>query len=193
MPGPLNIAVVIGSTRPGRRGAGVARWFVESATRPDGPALDLVDLAEHALPAVLGDTASGDAERIADLTARLGRADGFVIVTPEYNHSFPASLKQAIDWHKAEWVAKPVALVSYGGRAGGQRAAEQLRLVFAELHAMTVRNSLSLHAPWWEEGDEEETLSDPTAGDAAAALMAQLEWWATTLRDAKEARPYGFG
>ena len=71
-----------------------------------------------------------------------------MIVTPEYNHSFPASLKNTIDWFDSEWHAKPVGFVSYGGMAGGQRAVEHLRQVFAELHAVTVRDTLSFHMAW---------------------------------------------
>ena len=80
------------------------------------------------------------------LQQRLGQADAFVIVTPEYNHGYPAPLKALIDSSGAEWHAKPVAFVSYGGVSGGLRAVEQLRLVFAELHAVTIRDSVSFPA-----------------------------------------------
>jgi hypothetical protein len=72
-------------------------------------------------------------------------ADAFVVVTPEYNHSYPASLKHAIDMAHGEWNTKPVAFVSYGGISGGLRAVEALRLVFAELHATTIRDTVSFH------------------------------------------------
>ena len=80
---------------------------------------------------------------MAELTARLDAADAFVLVTPEYNHSYPASLKAAIDWHFTQWTAKPVAFVSYGGAAGGRHAVLHLENVLTELHAVTIRDGLA--------------------------------------------------
>lgn len=123
---PLRIAVIVGGTRDGRFGPTVATWFVTQAeSRPD-LVIDTIDLADADLPAALPARAH---PAIDAFTARLDDAGAFVVVTPEYNHSFPASLKQAIDVAQAEWNAKPVALVSYGGISGGLRAAEHLRLV----------------------------------------------------------------
>ena len=82
------------------------------------------------------------------LRIRLAEADGFVVVTPEYNRSYPASLKKAIDQYNVEWRAKPVAFVSYGGISGGLRAVEHLRNVFAELHAVTVRTAVCVSELW---------------------------------------------
>lgn len=79
---------------------------------------------------------------------RIAAADAVLIVTPEYNHSFPGPLKTSIDSLRDEWKAKPVGFVSYGGIGGGLRAVEALRLVFAELHAVTVRDTVSFHNPW---------------------------------------------
>ncbi len=81
-----------------------------------------------------------DGEGVAAFRERIDRADAFVVVTPEYNHAYPAVLKFMIDCAYAEWQAKPVAFVSYGGISGGLRAVEQLRLVFAELHADAARH-----------------------------------------------------
>ena len=108
-------------------------------------------------------------------------------MTPEYNHSYPASLKQAIDVLNAPWRRKPVAFVSYGGMSGGLRAVEHLRGVFAELHATTIRETVSLHRHpllFDEAGD----LIDP-AGPAAAAkvMLDDLVWWAAALRTARDA------
>ncbi|MDQ0700922.1 NADPH-dependent FMN reductase [Streptomyces sp. W4I9-2] len=79
---------------------------------------------------------------MTDLAPWLDRADAFVIVTPEYNHTFPASLKNAIDWYVDAWKAKPVAFFSYGGMAGGLRAVADLRGIFPGLHSVTVRDSV---------------------------------------------------
>lgn len=191
---PLRIAVIIGSVREGRHGRAVADWFLTTATGDEGLELDVIDLADVQLPLVMpgwGGTASPEAEAaLAGVSPRLAAADAFVVVTPEYNHSFPAALKNLIDWHHAQWQAKPVGFVSYGGLGGGLRAVEQLRLVFAELHAMTVRDSVSLHGPWsglTEDGTPRDTA---VSEGAAKGMLGQLTWWGRALRAARADRPY---
>ncbi|MFF3345345.1 NADPH-dependent FMN reductase [Streptomyces sp. NPDC002779] len=186
---PLNVAVVIGSNRHGRFGPVVADWILDHVQRREDLTPEVVDVAEIALPTSFARTPEA-ADALADVTPKLARADAFVILTPEYNHSFPAGLKNLIDWHYAEWRAKPVALVSYGGLAGGLRAAEHLRQVFAELHAVTVRDTVSFHNAG-ASFDDAGRLKDPAGPDAAAKTMLdQLVWWGTALREAKERRPY---
>ncbi len=185
---PLRLAVVVGSTREGRFAPVVTNWFASQAEQRDDMTVDVVDLAEARLPVVL---TREPAPEVAALAPRLDAADAFVVVTPEYNHAYPASLKNAIDWHYTQWQAKPVGFVSYGGLAGGLRAVEQLRLVFAELHAVTIRETVSFHNAW-DQFDADGQPKD-TAGPNAAAktMLDQLAWWAQALRDARVARPYG--
>ncbi|GLU48679.1 hypothetical protein Nans01_30300 [Nocardiopsis ansamitocini] len=122
---------------------------------------------------------------------QLDEAEAFVVVTPEYNHSFPSSLKSLLDWQRTPWQAKPVGFVSYGGLAGGLRAVEQLRPIFSELHAVTVRDVVSFHMAW-DLFDENGDLKDPEGSSAAAKiLLDQLAWWGLALREAREKRPYG--
>ena len=110
-------------------------------------------------------------------------------MTPEYNHGYPAPLKALIDSAGVEWHAKPVAFVSYGGVSGGLRAVEQLRLVFAELHAVTIRDSVSPGA--WEQFDETGALRNPErAHRGMKTLVARLHWWAVALRQARSMAPY---
>ncbi|GAA0409600.1 FMN reductase [Acrocarpospora corrugata] len=187
----LNVAVIVGSVRDGRFGPTVANWFVGEAAHRDDVRVDLIDLAEVPLGAS-APSMSPPAEVLAslgELTPRLAAADAFVVVTPEYNHSYPAALKNAIDWHNAQFHAKPVAFVSYGGLSGGLRAVEHLRLVFAELHAVTTRDTVSFHGAWQQfDGDG---LKEPEGpADAAKKLLDQLTWWARVLRDARTAHPY---
>ena len=139
---PLRLTVIIGSTREGRTGERIARWFVERATQRVDIAVTVVDLADYAFPATL----PGRADRVDGRRSppRWKSADAFVVVTPEYNHSFPASLKQAIDYGYDEWQAKPVGFVSYGCRSVGLHAVEQLRTVFTALHATTVRDGVGI-------------------------------------------------
>ncbi|WP_037854274.1 NADPH-dependent FMN reductase [Streptomyces sp. NRRL S-340] len=188
---PLNVTLVLGSNRHGRFGPVVADWLLTRLRERPGLAVQVVDVAESAaLPTTLEPGPEARAA-LAEITPKLASADAFVVLTPEYNHSFPAGLKNLIDWHYTEWQAKPVALASYGGVAGGLRAVEHLRQVFAELHAVTVRDTVSF-ANAGDSFDGEGGLKDPTAPDAAAKVMLdRLEWWGRSLREARERRPYG--
>ncbi|MFF4078450.1 NADPH-dependent FMN reductase [Streptomyces sp. NPDC001777] len=189
---PLKVAVIVASNREGRFAPVVSNWFLaHTADRPDIET-DVVDVADLDLPVALSHRPDPDAQgRLAAVSSRLAAADAFVVVTPEYNHSFPAPLKNLIDWHREEWQAKPVAFVSYGGVSGGLRAVEHLRQVFAELHTVGIRETVSFH----NAGalfDDEGRHRDPAGCDAAAkVLLDQLVWWGHALRDAKAVRPYG--
>ncbi|GGV01027.1 FMN reductase [Streptomyces filipinensis] len=191
---PLRVAVLVGSVREGRQGRAVADWFLGTAAGDEGLHFDVIDLAETPLPLVLpgwgGAPGPEAAAVLRDVSPRLAAADAFVVVTPEYNHSFPASLKNFIDWHHTQWHAKPVGFVSYGGLGGGLRAVEQLRLVFAELHATTVRDSVSLHGPWSGLGEDGTPRDAAVCAGAAKGMLGQLTWWARALRTARAERPY---
>ncbi|MDN3262193.1 NAD(P)H-dependent oxidoreductase [Streptomyces sp. CSDS2] len=192
---PLRVAVIVGSVREGRQGRAVADWFLATAAEA-GPdlAFDVIDLAEVDLPLVLpgwgGTPAPGAAAALREVSPRLAAADAFVVVTPEYNHSFPAVLKNLLDWHLREWQAKPVGFVSYGGLGGGLRAVEQLRLVLAELHAVTVRDSVSLHGPWSGLGEDGVPRDTEVCAGAAKGMLGQLAWWGRALRAARAEHPY---
>jgi NAD(P)H-dependent FMN reductase len=186
---PLKVTLVVGSNRHGRFGPVVADWLLDRLRDRDDLLPEVVDVAETALPMSFART-DDTAAALADVTPKLASADAFVVLTPEYNHSFPAGLKNLIDWHYTEWQAKPVALVSYGGISGGLRAVEHLRQVFAELHAVTVRDTVSFHnaGSSFDEG----TLKDPSGPEAAAkAMLDQLVWWGRGLREARVNHPYG--
>ncbi|WP_329565539.1 NADPH-dependent FMN reductase [Kitasatospora sp. NBC_01266] len=191
---PLRVAVIVGSVREGRAGRAVTDWFLGTAAGHTGLELDVIDLVDVQLPLVMpgwGGTPSPEAvAALADVTPRLAAADAFVIVTPEYNHSFPAALKNLIDWHHGQWHAKPVGFVSYGGLGGGLRAVEQLRLVFAELHAMTVRDSVSLHGPWSGLAENGAPRDTAVCEGAAKGMLGQLNWWGRALRAARATHPY---
>ncbi|MEU0097721.1 NAD(P)H-dependent oxidoreductase [Streptomyces sp. NPDC006267] len=191
-PAALKVAVILGSNRDGRFGPVVADWFLARAASHPDVETELIDVAEAGLPtAITFSPGPEEAARLGTVSARLAAADAFVVLTPEYNHSYPAPLKNLIDWHNPEWQAKPVAFVSYGGISGGLRAVEHLRQVFAELHAVTVRDTVSFHNAGALFDDEGHHL-DPGPADAAAkTLLDQLVWWGTALRDARNLRPYG--
>src|SRR5918992_984413 len=160
------VAVIIGSTREGRVGEAIGRWFVDRATRRDDLSLEVVDLVEFDFPSRYPEDVTTEMRRF---TTAIGRADGYVVVTPEYNRSFPASLKQAIDYAYDEWHAKPVGFVSYGCRSRGHYAVEALRVVFAELHTIAVRDEVAI-----------DVLGTPGDRDdqAVTTMLDQLGWWA---------------
>jgi NAD(P)H-dependent FMN reductase len=189
---PLKVAVVIASNREGRFAPVVSDWFLSHTTGHPDIETDLIDIAELDLPIALSYRPDANAQaQLAAVSPRLAEADAFVVVTPEYNHSYPAPLKNLIDWHHAEWQAKPVAFVSYGGVSGGLRAVEHLRQVFAELHAVGIRETVSFHnagALFDDEGRHKDSAGCDTA---AKTLLDQLVWWGRALRDAKAVRPYG--
>ncbi|GAA5172295.1 NAD(P)H-dependent oxidoreductase [Pseudonocardia eucalypti] len=184
---PIKVAVIIGSTREGRAGATIARWFLTQAQQRADIDLDVIDLVDESLP--VHHPAEVTAATAA-YTRRIDQADAFVVVTPEYNHSYPAALKHAIDLVHAEWFAKPVGFVSYGGMAQGLRAVEHLRGVFAELHAVTMRDGVSVNLFDGGVDDNGWVRDSAGAGRAAKTMLDQLTWWAHALRDARAVRPY---
>ncbi len=179
------LAVIIGSVRKDRIGPTVAAWFLDCARAGTDAIIDVIDLADLDLPDDLG--GGGDAGGFA---RRIDHADAIVVITPEYNRGYPGALKTAIDSVLPEWRAKPVGFISYGGISGGLRSVEQLRLVFAELHMVTVQAAVSFpHV--WDQFDENGRLLQPKhPGSAANALLRQLAWWAQTLRAGKARQPY---
>ena len=184
---PINIAVIVGSTREGRYADVIADWFLARAIRRTDITVDVLDLAEIDLPARFTRERT---PALTDYLSRLGEADAFVVITPEYNHSYPASLKHAVDFANLEWHRKPLAFVSYGGVSGGLRAVEHLRQVFAERHAFGIRDTVSFHNPWPQFADDGE-LHDPAATEAVETavklMLDDLVWWATALRTARAA------
>lgn len=171
---PARLEVIVGSVRDGRFAPVVANWFVRRASARSDLRVGVLDLAE----------------KPPRFTERIGAADAVVVITPEYNHSYPGPLKSAIDALRPQWHAKPIGFVSYGGLSGGLRAVEALRLVFAELHAMTIRETVSLHNPWKPANDPTVDYPDSAATDALHRMIRQLLWWADALRTARKRTPY---
>ena len=185
---PVRLGVIVGSTREGRFGPTVANWFVQHAEQRGDLEVDVIDLTDFDVPSQIGRTGTA---AMAPFRECVGLADAFAVVTPEYNHGYPAVLKQAIDFVNAEWHAKPVGFVSYGGISGGLRAVEQLRLVFAELHAVTIRDGVSLHFGW-NLFDEAGSMHEPENPVVAVKVMLdELTWFARALRTARSEHPYG--
>jgi NAD(P)H-dependent FMN reductase len=183
----LRIALVIGSVRAPRLADSLAAWLRRELAPLDWLDLDLIDLASVRLPMHTLQPGGTAGSPIAD---RLAAADGFLFLTPEYNHSFPAPVKNVIDWHFTEWAYKPVAFVGYGS-SGGIRAVEQLRTVFPELRATTIRESVLLPMAWEHLDTGGRFIPPPGTVQALHTMMAELRTWAGALRPVRLAEPAG--
>jgi NAD(P)H-dependent FMN reductase len=177
------IGIILGSTRPNRNGEQVAKWVYDIASRRSDAEYELVDLRDYPLPHLdeplppsMGQYQNDHTKAWAD---KIASFDGFVIVTPEYNHSTSGVLKNAIDYLYAEWNNKAVGFVSYGG-VGGARAAEHLRLVAGELQMADVRQQVALSLL-----TEFENFSVFKPGDynraALDTLLDQVVAWSNAL------------
>lgn len=180
----INVAIITGSTRPGRKGEAVASWVHDLAVKRGDARFEVVDLADFALPhldepmpAITGQYTQPHTHAWA---AKIASFDAFVFVTPEYNHSAPGPLKNAIDFLYEEWTNKAVGFVGYGS-AGGARAIEQLRLVMSCLQVahVSAQVELSLFSDFEDytvfrpAGRHEETLT---------TLLDQLVAWGAALK-----------
>jgi NAD(P)H-dependent FMN reductase len=144
----LKIAIVTGSTRPGRNNEAVANWVYRIAKARRDAEFELVDIASYNLP-LLDEPmpplfAQYSHEHTKAWSDKIASFDAYVFVTPEYNHSTSAALKNALDYLYREWNNKAAGFVSYGGHAGGTRAVEHLRLILAEVMVATVRAQVLL-------------------------------------------------
>ena len=183
------IAIILGSTRPGRNGEAVARWVLEQASSRTDAQFELVDLRDHplphldeAVPASMGMYAQPHTKAWA---ATIAGYDGFVFVTPEYNHGMTGVLKNAIDYLYAEWTNKAAGFVSYGS-AGGARAVEQLRLVMGELQIADVRQQVQFSL--FHDFESFSTfVPGPQHAAMATVLFDQVVAWAEALQPLRDA------
>ncbi len=191
----IRLGVILASVRESRRGEAFARWIHGLAAERPGVAAELLDLRDWPLPAYARKDTPGVAEkgytpgsleqRWAEKIASL---DGFVVVTPEYNHGYPSALKAALDAIYSPWNHKPVGFVSYGGSAGGARAVEQLRLVAIELRMVPVRDEVNVRLAGYA-ADERGRPADPVYARKAKALIDDLLWWARVAKEGRERHP----
>jgi NAD(P)H-dependent FMN reductase len=185
----VKVGLIYGSARQGRFCDTVAKWTEKELGASDDFAVEVIDPAAHAR-AARSDLAPQQASDYRALRTQLAEADAFVVVTPEYNHGYPAALKELIDSAGEEWYAKPAAFVSYGGVSGGLRAVEQLRQVFAELHVVSIRDSVSFQNAW-QLFDACGCPAEPERCSAQMSrMLAKLHWWAIALRTARDKSPY---
>ncbi len=189
----LKIAVIIGSVRPTRQGDKPARWIAELAKQVADFEVEIVDLKDYPLP--LFDAPASDLwmptpnEIAGKWQAKLSEFDGYIVVTPEYNHSLPGALKNAIDWAYKPFIKKPIAYVSYGS-VGGVRAVEHLRDIFVELQAVSVRHAIHIGGPefvgiMFGKKTWDEVL--PAYVATTKDLFENLRWWAAATKAGRAA------
>lgn len=187
------IGIIIGSTREGRFGDKPASWIYGIARQRADLAFELVDLRDHPLPffneaapPVMAPAKNEAARRWASQLAAL---DGFIFVTPEYNHGPTAVLKNAMDSAYAEFNRKPVAFVGYGS-VGAARSIEQLRLLATSFQMVSLNASVNIGmAEFMGIAQAGKSFDDyPYLAQSAASLLDDLAWWAKVLKPAREAK-----
>jgi NAD(P)H-dependent FMN reductase len=188
------ILVITGSTRPNRKSPQVTEWFLNAANNHkhknefEFEVIDLADVdlpfLDEPIPPMAGQYKQEHTKKWAE---RIAVADGFVLITPEYNHSYSAVLKNALDFLYAEWSHKPFGFVSYGV-AGGVRAVEHLKTVIIQLDAMPMNAQVSftLHQHFNEDGS---VKPDDFSGKQVETLLNELKWWGETLKAGRATRP----
>lgn len=185
------VQLIIGSAREERQGERVAQWLTdEIAQSPaaDEMAVEVIDLRDWPLPFFNEHPASGklDDTIVGEWMRKVAEADAYIIIAPEFNHSFTAALKNALDYGYRSWRDKPVAFVGYGGEmVGGARAVEQLRLVAIELQMAPIRNAIYLPGVRGQ-FDEDGAPRNPQLATEVAPLVEQLLWYSRALQAARQ-------
>lgn len=186
------IAIIVGSTRPGRLAEAVARWVADIAGKRGDADFEIIDIADYQLPlldephpATHGPQYYSQPHTRA-WAATVERFDGYVFIAPEYNHSIPAGLKNAIDFLFVEWNNKAAGFISYGLH-GGTRAVEHLRLAMAELQVADVRTQVALSLfTDFEHGTDLYRAAEFTPAayqePTVTALLDQIVAWAGALQ-----------
>jgi NAD(P)H-dependent FMN reductase len=180
------LQIIVASTRPGRVGLPVADWFAARAKAHSAFDVDFVDLAELGLPFMDEPNHPRlrryEHQHTKDWSARVEAADAFVFVTPEYNHSFNAPLKNAIDFLHSEWEYKPVGFVSYGGIAAGTRALQALKPVVSVLKMTPVSEAVNIPFVRQFIDEDERFVPNDVLEQAADAMLSELDRVQSALR-----------
>lgn len=180
---PVHVLAIMGSTRQGRFGDTVAKWFVSVAEQRDDLTIELIDLRDWPLPFFNEpkSPSSGDyAIEAKGWSEKIAAGEAFVIITPEYNWGYPGVLKNALDHIYYEWNDKPVSFVGYGSVSGGSSSVRQLRQVAGELLMLPLRNEVLIQSPW-KKFDEQGRIKDQSFVESANTLLDQLVMYASAL------------
>jgi NAD(P)H-dependent FMN reductase len=184
------IKIIVGSTRPGRFGDQPAEWINQLAKEHPDHSFDVVDLAKVNLPlldepqpALYGNYTRDHTKAWSKI---ISEADGFIFVTPEYNHAVPAALKNAIDYLAAEWRHKPAAIVSYGVE-GGVRAAENLRVIAGNLSMYSLYEAVALVNFWAQLDSNGKFTATEDQTERAHKMINAVTFWADQFKEARQA------
>ncbi len=176
----INVKVILVSTRPGRKGAAIAEWILTEAQKQEELNVSMIDLKSENLPFMdepnhprLGQYIH---QHTKDWSTKIAATDAFIVVLPEYNHSYPASIKNAIDFLFHEWRHKPVGFVTYGGIAAGTRSMQALKPVLSalEMFPLTAAVNIANHPAYFK--DEEFHPSEDHKKLAAGMLKEVARW-----------------
>jgi NAD(P)H-dependent FMN reductase len=179
------LRVIIGSTRPGRVGPSVAEWIIERAREHGGFDVEVTDLAELNLP--MYDEPNHPRlkkyvhQHTKDWSALADASDAFIFVTPEYNYSFNAATKNAIDYLFHEWAHKAAGIVSYGGIAAGTRATQMLKQVLTTLKIVPVTEAVNIPFVFKHLDEDKRFKSTEEMEQAATAMLDELQKWTEAL------------
>lgn len=190
----LNVKIILASVREGRFGDKPAAWIFDHAKKTPDLEVELLDLKEFPMPFFNAPVSPSMIKEpythpvVVQWTAKIAEADAFIIVTPEYNHAPPASLKNAMDWVYQEWNKKPVTFVAYGG-VGGARSIEQLKEVAVELQMAPMRNNINITFDYMMKAFQDSNI-DPIEllkpfDEKAKGMIDQLIWWGNALKEAR--------
>ena len=188
----LKLHVIIASTRPGRVGPTIGQWFHEFAARDGKFEVELVDLADVNLPLldepIHPRLKQYQHEHTKRWSATVEEADAFVIVTPEYNYSPPASLVNALDYLYSEWNYKPVGFVSYGGVSGGIRSVQITKQIVTTLKMVPLVEQVAI--PFFSQflDDTAAFVPNDLHAKSAAEMLAELLRWAEALKPLRAPR-----
>jgi NAD(P)H-dependent FMN reductase len=196
----IKVKIILGSTREGRFGERPARWIDEQLKSWEGVEAELLDLRDYPMPFMDSKTPPSvlnmqyPHEEVKKWSQKILDGDAYIIVSPEYNHGYPAVLKNAIDWLFPEWSRKPVGFVGYGS-VSGARAMEQLREVVIELGMVPIKKGIHIGGDIIMKLRSEPNISDAdlfaslrtTPGrDHLAIFMDELIWMARALKSARK-------
>ena len=188
----LKIAIIVGSTRPGRKADAVAKWVLGQAQKHGGATFEIVDLADHPLPLYDEPVPPSLPKYTKDHTKAwsqvVSQYDGYIFVTPEYNHSISSALKNAIDFVYQEWNNKVAGFVSYGS-TGGVRAVEHLRGICAELQIADVRGHVSLSL--FTDFENYTTFKPADHSRSMTMMLDQVIAWGAALKQLREQQAAG--
>ncbi|MCL8006620.1 NAD(P)H-dependent oxidoreductase [Gelidibacter japonicus] len=184
------LKIIIGSTRPTRKGPIVADWFLKIAKQHPDFEVELLDLKEIDLP-LMDEPNHPRVQKYTKTHTKkwsktIDSADAFVIVTPEYNFGYPATLKNALDYLSVEWSDKPMGFVSYGGISGGTRAVQELKLPVTALGMMPIPQAVNIPLFTQFINDNDVFEANETLEKSANVMLTKLQNWAKALKNMRE-------